>query len=132
MTKYDLWLSFYPTNFFFFRCFLLIWKKAGGPPTPPHPPVALVILSDLVIEHQAKGRTKKEKHDLSKDEHVEVPTEMQILSVSHRLLRIISGPRDTYLTPKPNTRAKRERYFSEWTACRFLTSSQEFTKDCYF
>lgn len=54
---------------------------------------------------------------------MEAPTGMQIF-VSHRLLRIVSGPRDTDadLTPKPNTREKRESYFSEWTTCRFLRS----------
>lgn len=55
--------------------------------------VALVILTDSK-RASGEGRTKKEKHRLSKDEHMEAPTGMQIF-VSHRLLRIVSGPRDT-------------------------------------
>lgn len=61
--------------FFFFPPFAFFWfgRRREDPP----PPVALVILSDLVIEQQAKGGTKH-NHKISKDEHVEVPTKMQI------------------------------------------------------
>lgn len=71
MRKYDRWLLI-TQPIFFPLCFLLIWKKAGGTPC------CTWYLARLGNGASGEGRTKKEKHNLSKDEHVEVPTEMQI------------------------------------------------------
>lgn len=59
MRRYDLWLLLTRPILFSFA-FFNFGRRQEGPPPPPHPhPVALVILSDLVIEHQAKGGQRK-------------------------------------------------------------------------
>ena len=100
-------------------------------------PVALLlILTDSVTEQEMMGGQRKKSTDFGGTINVDRWTQRQgCRLLSHRLVRIVSGQRDTHadsLPPPPQTQQKRGKVIFLQERQLFKTSSQEFTKDGYF